>query len=71
MEINSLYSQAVQSDKRAEIRLFENLTARFRLLVRRKVMNVHDGEEIVQEALAKFTGSEPPEDSDDADQSLS
>jgi len=25
----------------------------------------------VQEALAKFTGSEPPEDSDDADQSLS
>jgi len=54
MEINSLYSQAVQSDKRAEIRLFENLTARFRLLVRRKVMNVHDGEEIVQEALAKI-----------------
>ncbi|UCC43379.1 MAG: RNA polymerase sigma factor [Candidatus Zixiibacteriota bacterium] len=49
--IESLYEQARGGDSTAEDELFERLSARFDLLVRRKIWNSQDCEEIVQDAL--------------------
>ena len=51
MHINETYKKARNNDPGAEKQLFEDLSARFRLLVRRKVTNNQDCEEIVQDAM--------------------
>ncbi len=53
MNINDLCRMALAGDAQAEKELFEKLSARFGLLVRRKVGNRQDCEEIVQNALMK------------------
>ncbi len=51
MSINILHEQARNGDKAAVERLFEALTARFRLFARQRVYDRDEAEEIVQEAL--------------------
>jgi len=51
MNIDTLYQQAIQGDKKTESALFEKLRERFRLFAHRKVWNSEAAEEIVQEAL--------------------
>jgi RNA polymerase sigma-70 factor (ECF subfamily) len=51
MEINSLQNLARDGDQDAERRLFEILSARFRLFAERKVGSRQDAEEIVQDAI--------------------
>lgn len=49
--IDKLYLEARNGNKKAEEQLFEFLSARFRLFVQRKIWNQGDGEELIQEAL--------------------
>ena len=51
VDINALYSAASRGDHQAEERLFEGLSARFRLFVRQRIRNQADAEEVVQETL--------------------
>ena len=51
MDIDKSYLAARNGDKKAEEQLFQCLTARFRLFVKRKIWNQGDGEELMQEAL--------------------
>jgi RNA polymerase sigma-70 factor (ECF subfamily) len=51
MNFNDLHAQASNGDKSAENHLFEELTARFRLIARQRIWQSSDAEEIVQEAL--------------------
>lgn len=59
MEINSLYKKARDGDDKSKKLLFERLYVSFRLFVQRRVMNRHDAEEIIQDAMKtiaqKFT----------------
>ncbi len=57
MNVNELYQAAGRGDRRAEKQLFELLAARFHYLVRRKVMNPQDCEEIVQNALTTIAAA--------------
>jgi RNA polymerase sigma-70 factor (ECF subfamily) len=51
LNINGLQELARKGDRRAENELFEALTARFRLLLERKVVDRNDIEDLVQESL--------------------
>jgi len=51
VDINALYSVASRGDHQAEERLFEGLSARFRLFVRQRIRSQADAEEVVQDAL--------------------
>jgi len=51
VDINALHSAASRGDSQAEERLFEGLSARFRLFVRQRIRNQADAEEVVQETL--------------------
>ena len=51
MNLNVLFQSAGGGDEKAEKRLFEQLSARFRLLARHRIWNGADAEEIAQEAL--------------------
>ena len=51
VDINALHSAASRGDSQAEERLFEGLSARFRLFVRQRIRNQVDAEEVVQETL--------------------
>lgn len=51
MNINDLYMTARHGEKDEENRLFQVLSARFRLLARHKLKKQHDIEEIVQDTM--------------------
>ena len=51
MDINALHDSAQTGDQLSEQKLFESLSVRFRLFVRRKIDSPEDCEEVVQEAL--------------------
>ena len=51
MDINKLFIKSRGGDSEAEKKLFEELTVRFRLFVSRKVPEVADAEEIIQDAI--------------------
>jgi RNA polymerase sigma-70 factor, ECF subfamily len=51
MDLNALYQDACCEDRMAEKRLFELLAARFEYIVRQKIWNRDDSEEVVQNAL--------------------
>jgi len=51
MNINALHESAQTGDHLSEKRLFESLSVRFRMFVRRKIDSREDCEEVVQEAL--------------------
>ncbi len=51
MNINELYQVAVRGEKAVENRLFEVLSARFRLLARHKLRDPHEVEEVVQDTM--------------------
>ncbi len=55
MDINNLYKLASGGDKGAENRLFESLSARFRLFIRQRINDSMDGEEVCQDALKTIT----------------
>jgi len=62
MNLNNLYQKARSGDKSAEDNLFQNLSARFRLVARHRIWNKDDAEEVVQDSLAtviqKYKGVE-------------
>ena len=51
IDIIELHQLVLEGDDTAEKRLFEGLTVRFRLFLRRRVRNADDAEEILQEAM--------------------
>ncbi|UCD17822.1 MAG: RNA polymerase sigma factor [Candidatus Zixiibacteriota bacterium] len=51
MNLNLLHELAQNGDSRSEDRLFESMSARFRLFVQQKIYNRQDAEEVVQKAL--------------------
>ncbi|MDH3889577.1 MAG: RNA polymerase sigma factor [candidate division Zixibacteria bacterium] len=51
MNLNDLYSAARNGDRRAEEKLFDVLTARFRLFSRQRIWDSDVSEEVVQESL--------------------
>ena len=62
MNLNDLHQQACGGEKGAEDSLFQNLSARFRLVARHRIWNKDDAEEVVQDSLAvvaqKYKGVE-------------
>jgi RNA polymerase sigma-70 factor (ECF subfamily) len=50
-DIHNLYIKSCDGDRRAEKKLFEVLTSRFRLFAHQKIRNQADAEEVVQDAL--------------------
>ena len=62
MNINELHKRIGAGDPEAEERLFESLSARFRMFARQRVKDKEDAEEIVQDALTtivqKYRGIE-------------
>ncbi len=56
MDINSLHKKAITGDKLAEDELFRQLSARFLYFARQRIVNRHDCEEIVQNALMSISG---------------
>lgn len=57
MSINLLYSCALSGDSEAEKRLFQQLTARFRMFAIRRVRDKQSSEELIQDALIKILKS--------------
>jgi len=55
MNLNDLHQKACSGDKNAEDYLFQNLSARFRLVARHRIWNKDDAEEVVQDSLATVT----------------
>jgi len=55
LDLNTLHSKAAGGDSVAEGLLFQCLTARFRLFVRRRLWGQADWEDVVQEALATIS----------------
>lgn len=51
MNINELHTKAISGDKAAETELFSILSARFQLIVHKRLWNRIDAEEVAQEAL--------------------
>jgi RNA polymerase sigma factor (sigma-70 family) len=51
MDLNTLYKQALENDKKSEGRLFQHLMVSFRMFTHRNIQNQQDIEEIVQNAL--------------------
>jgi RNA polymerase sigma factor (sigma-70 family) len=52
MNINDLYQKACAGGTDAEHHLFQNLSARFRLVARHRIWHREDAEEVVQDSLA-------------------
>ena len=52
LDINKLYKLACEGDPHGVERLFENLSARFRLFARQRIRDGLDAEDVVQDALA-------------------